>query len=319
MVEDTRIAAAIASTPQPAPGQAPRERSPGGLTCQARSAASASSASGTVRYLTYSLGTICQKCGNVRLPVMQQHAPHSGWTSPRHGAVTRSRADRLPMRRADPLPDQRVGVEPHREGGVRVVDERHAAGEAGAEIVADLAEHHDGAAGHVFAAIGAAAFDDRDRPRVADREPLARLPGREQLAGCRAVQQVLPMIVFSLLRSSDDGGGRTTIVAPDKPLADVVVRVARALRASGPARAKAPSDWPAEPRSRTVRWPGCKPGHAEAPGDLGRYLGADRAVRVPDRVLRAASSRRARTARAASAIICASSVSGTSLRPSSVQ
>src|SRR6185312_5754825 len=36
-----------------------------------------------------------------------------------------------------------------------------------------LAEHHDDAAGHVFAAMVAGAFDDRDRAGVAHRETLA--------------------------------------------------------------------------------------------------------------------------------------------------
>ncbi len=36
-----------------------------------------------------------------------------------------------------------------------------------------LPEHHDDAAGHVFAAVIAGAFDDRDRARVAHREALA--------------------------------------------------------------------------------------------------------------------------------------------------
>ena len=55
-----------------------------------------------------------------------------------------------------------------------VVDEGHAAGHAGGEIVADRAEDDRDAAGHVFAAVGAAALDHgRRRPelRTAKRSP----------------------------------------------------------------------------------------------------------------------------------------------------
>jgi hypothetical protein len=50
----------------------------------------------------------------------------------------------------------------------------HAAGHARREVAAGLAEHHDGAAGHVFAAVVARAFDDADRAGVAHGEALAR-------------------------------------------------------------------------------------------------------------------------------------------------
>src|SRR3546814_13353354 len=55
-------------------------------------------------------------------------------------------------------------------------------------VVADLPEHDDAAAGHVFAAVRAAALDHRDGARVADGEALPGLARGEQLAGRRAVE-----------------------------------------------------------------------------------------------------------------------------------
>ncbi len=64
----------------------------------------------------------------------------------------------------------------------RVVDEGHAAGHAGTEILADRAEDHGSAAGHVFAAIGAAALNHDVRAGIAHGEALAGLAGGEEPA-----------------------------------------------------------------------------------------------------------------------------------------
>ena len=57
---------------------------------------------------------------------------------------------------------------------VGIVDVGHAARHAGRKVAPGLAQHDDHAAGHVFAAMVAAAFDDRDSARVAHGEALAR-------------------------------------------------------------------------------------------------------------------------------------------------
>src|SRR5690606_34348823 len=64
--------------------------------------------------------------------------------------VTDQLLERLALVRAD-LGD---------EGALRVVDERHATGHAGAEVAPGRPEDHHAAAGHVLAAVVAHAFDD---------------------------------------------------------------------------------------------------------------------------------------------------------------
>ena len=77
------------------------------------------------------------------------HAPQSNCGRPlpngRWQSAVRSRS---PGSRARQLP-------------LRVIDEGHAAGHAGREVIADRAENDGRAAGHVFAAIRAAALDHR--------------------------------------------------------------------------------------------------------------------------------------------------------------
>src|SRR5690242_13454205 len=52
--------------------------------------------------------------------------------------------------------------------------ECHSTAHAGGKVSAGLAEHDDGAAGHVFAAVIADSFDDGDRAAVAHSESLTR-------------------------------------------------------------------------------------------------------------------------------------------------
>ena len=74
------------------------------------------------------------------------------------------------------------------ERAVFVVDERHAARHAGAEVFADGAEDRDRAACHVFAGIGAGAFDDRGCAGVAHGEAFAGEAGGEEFAAGCAVE-----------------------------------------------------------------------------------------------------------------------------------
>src|SRR3546814_437226 len=68
-------------------------------------------------------------------------------------------ADILPMGGGKALPDDAVRIGATLEIAVRIIDEGHAAGHARAEIVAHPAEDHRRAAGHIFAAVRAAALD----------------------------------------------------------------------------------------------------------------------------------------------------------------
>ena len=63
----------------------------------------------------------------------------------------------------DSLIDYHVVIDKIGEMLLGIVDIRHAAAHAGAEIVADRTENGGETAGHVFAAIVAAAFDHGDR------------------------------------------------------------------------------------------------------------------------------------------------------------
>ena len=73
------------------------------------------------------------------------------------------------------------------ELAVVVVDVGDAAAHAGGEVAAGRADDDDAAAGHVFAAVIADAFDDRVRAGVADAEALADDAAEVDLAGDRAV------------------------------------------------------------------------------------------------------------------------------------
>ena len=61
-----------------------------------------------------------------------------------------------------------------------------AAGHTGCEVFARLAEDDDLAAGHVFAAVVADAFDDDGRTAVSDAEAFPCLAGDEGFPACRA-------------------------------------------------------------------------------------------------------------------------------------
>src|SRR6185437_5574761 len=74
------------------------------------------------------------------------------------------------------------------EGAALVQHIRKAAAHAGSEIAAGLAEHDDGAAGHVLAAMRADALNDGERARVAHGEALAGDAAEEAFAAHRAIE-----------------------------------------------------------------------------------------------------------------------------------
>src|SRR5690606_14289193 len=74
------------------------------------------------------------------------------------------------------------------EAAVRVPYVGDAARHAGGEVAAGAAQHHHGAAGHVFATVVAGAFDHGGRPRVALRKTLAGHAVEERFARQRAIQ-----------------------------------------------------------------------------------------------------------------------------------
>ena len=177
----------------------------------------------------------------------------SRWRSIRMRSRSASKRSRSPMplssaddralaRPARTRPPRRIGRRDrlqldHRPGctgcskrAVRVVDIGDAARHAGGEVAPGLAQHHHHAAGHVFAAVVAAALDHRDRAGVAHREALAGDALEIRLAGDRAVQHrvadddVLRRIALRPRRlAHDDAAAR-------QALADIVVGVAGQLQ-----------------------------------------------------------------------------------------
>src|SRR3546814_16824661 len=77
------------------------------------------------------------------------------------------------MGRGETVEHHGLVIDTQREIVGRVVDESHAPGHAGGEVVADLAEDDGDAAGHVFAAVGAAALDPHPGAGVAHGEALS--------------------------------------------------------------------------------------------------------------------------------------------------
>src|ERR1700730_5172078 len=67
-----------------------------------------------------------------------------------------------------------------------------APGHPRSKIQPERAEHHNDAAGHVFAAMLANTFDDRQRTAVTNRKALPGAPGDVQLPGSRAIQNSVP-------------------------------------------------------------------------------------------------------------------------------
>jgi hypothetical protein len=98
-----------------------------------------------------------------------------------------------------------------------------------------------------------------DGAGVAHREALARLAGGEQPAGRRAVEDGVADdgVAVGDQRDWRARAGRRWC-RPTGPCRHSRWR-RRSTSSFRPCTAKAPSDWPAEPRSRTVTWPGLRP------------------------------------------------------------
>ena len=102
---------------------------------------------------------------------------------------------------------------------VGVVDEGHAAGEARAEIVADLRP----TSRRVPPVMYSQPFEPQPsitavapELRTANRSPA--WPAANRKPAVAPYSTVLPMMVLSWLAKVEDGAGRTTMVAPDRPL-----------------------------------------------------------------------------------------------------
>ena len=132
-------------------------------------------------------------------------------------------------------------VDPLVEIPVLVQNVGHAAGHAGREVLAGLAQDHDSAAGHVLTAVVTHALDNGGRTAVADAEALTGYAADEGLAAGGTVKGhiagddvFLGLVADALGRADDD-------LAAGQALAHVVVAVAGQAegQALGDERAKA--------------------------------------------------------------------------------
>ena len=157
-----------------------------------------------------------------------------------------------------------------------------AARHAGGEIAADLAQHDDAAAGHVFAAMIADAFDDGGNAGIAHGEAFTGDATEITFAGNGAVQHGVADndIVFGDeaalgLRIDDDAAARKTF-------ADIVVGVAGKLQGNA-ARQPAAEALAGGSLHENMDGVVIKARMAIAVGNLTRQHGADGAVDVADR------------------------------------
>jgi hypothetical protein len=104
------------------------------------------------------------------------------------------------------------------ELAVLVVHVGHAAAHAGREVAAGLAQHHHGAAGHVFAAVVARAFDHRRGARQAHGKALAGHAAEEGLTAGGAVHHGVADDDVAGASPRNSMLGRTTTRPPDRPL-----------------------------------------------------------------------------------------------------
>ena len=96
-----------------------------------------------------------------------------------------------------------------------------AASHAGAEIQAERAEDEDDAAGHIFAAVLADAFDNREGAAIANGEALASAACDEELAGSGAVKNRVARENVTAARGGGAGGNRDG--ATGETFSDVVI------------------------------------------------------------------------------------------------
>ena len=165
------------------------------------------------------------------------------------------------------------------KAGVRIIDIGDPARHARRKVASGLAQHGHYAAGHVFAAMIAAAFDHGNRARIADRKAFTRDAVEERLTGNRAIKHGV---------ADDDVVRRLTVhmgrlahdhAAARQALADIVVAVAGQVQGHpvGQPCAKALSGNPGQlDVDGVVR----QPGMAIAPRHFARKHRADRAVDV---------------------------------------
>ena len=183
-----------------------------------------------------------------------------------------------------------------------------AARHAGREVAAGLADHHDDAAGHVFAAMVADAFDDGDGAGVAHRETLAGDAAEIALALGRAVEHGVADDDRLFRHDAAVGGRAHDDAAAAEALADIVVAGADEIErdAARQERAERLAGGAGQLHGDGVV---LQSGMAEPLGDLARQHRAGGAVDVADRQLDRHRLARVRAPAARSSISLRSSTS----------
>ena len=104
-----------------------------------------------------------------------------------------------------------------------------AAGHSGTKIHSGWAEDHDDAGGHVFAAVMADAFDDRERAAIAYGEAFADSSGDEKFSAGGAVEHGVAGENVTALRCRGSGADGDSAAA--EAFADVIVGIAEQFEA----------------------------------------------------------------------------------------
>ena len=132
-----------------------------------------------------------------------------------------------------------------------------AAGHPGREVLTDLSEHDDHAAGHVLARVIANAFDDSGRAAVANGEPLTGEAGDEEpSAGCAVKRSVSGehLIGAAALASRRRDHNLAAVHAFAEPVVGVADQ-----REPHSGRQNAPKLWPALPIIASCTEPSATP------------------------------------------------------------
>src|SRR3546814_10787278 len=132
----------------------------------------------------------------------------------------------FPIGAAQTLPDDAFRICVSFEAAIDIQHESHAAGHASTEVSSGAAKDDRRPAGHIFAAIRAAAFDHHLRARIADGEAFARLTGGEKLARRCPVQNGVADngVLLAFQRAAHHGLNRDDPAR--QTLADIIIGVA---------------------------------------------------------------------------------------------
>ena len=176
-------------------------------------------------------------------------------------------------------PADRPGIGDHGDMFFRVVQERQSSRHPRPEILAHRPEDGDASAGHVLAAIGAAAFDHGARTRIAHGETLAGKAGCVQFAAGGAIKAGVADDGIGFALKSSVGRGPQGDEPAGQALADIIVGVAGDIEPNALNKERAQA-LPARASKLDVQASFGNSVHAEAAHHMRGSARADRALCV---------------------------------------